>query len=208
MALYRQALILDDHQLFAAAFAELLRKTEKFEAVHCSNSLFDTTQVLASNKVDHFFTDYIMPGINTLSEIKALRTKYPGLLIIVVSTVTNGSLVFQMQKAGANGFISKNANVQEIEECLEITQTGKFFVSYNVRGEMQKLVSAGKDDFFTPREHEILQHIAAGSTIEDTAAKLHLSRHTVVAHRRNMMEKMEVNSVSSLLKKAMDLGML
>ena len=69
-------------------------------------------------------------------------------------------------------------------------------------------LASGKEKLLTQRENEILQHIAHGATIEETAKKLFLSKHTVVAHRRNIMAKLEVNSVTVLLKKAMDLGLI
>ena len=206
--MYNSASRLDDHHLFASALASLLKETGKFEVVTYSNKISEVEKLLASNKITHLFTDYIMPGVNTLSEIAAIRTAYPTIFITVVSSISNPNLIFQMQKAGANSFISKNANKQELEECLSIMDTGKYFVSHDLRGAMMNLYVHGKEGLFTPREHEILQHIAAGSTIEETADKLFLSKHTVVAHRRNMMAKMEVNSVSALLKKAMDLGLV
>lgn len=208
MSTYHSAVILDDHQLFASAFASLIKATNKFSVVASTNKFAEVEQLLISGNVTHLFTDYIMPEVNTLSEIMNIRAKYPGLFIIVVSSITNANLIYQMHKAGANSFISKNSSKQELEECFSIMDTGKYFVSRDLRGAMMNLFSNGKETLFTAREHEILQHIAAGSTIEETAAQLNLSKHTIVAHRRNMMAKMEVNSVASLLKKAMDLGIL
>lgn len=206
--MYANAVILDDHKLFASALAMLLKETNKFQAITFTNKLDEVEHLLSSKKVSHLFTDYIMPEVNTLSEITRIRTAYPDIFIIVVSSITNANLVFQMHKAGANSFVSKNADKQELEECFSIMDTGKYFVSRDLRGAMMNLFVQGKDGLFTPREHEILQHVAAGSTIEETAEKLFLSKHTVVAHRRNMMAKMEVNSVAALLKKAMDLGLI
>lgn len=208
MGTYNSAVILDDHQLFASAFASLIKELNKFKTVTYTNKFSEVEELLKSGNITHFFTDYIMPDVNTLSEILGIKAKYPGIFIIVVSSITNANLIYQMHKAGANSFISKNSSKQELEECLSIMDTGKYFVSRDLRGAMMNLFSNGKEGLFTAREHEVLQHIAAGSTIEQTAIQLNLSKHTIVAHRRNMMAKMEVNSVASLLKKAMDLGIL
>ena len=201
------AVILDDHHLFASALASLLKETEKFDVITSTSKISEVEQLLASNNITHLFTDYIMPGVNTLSEIAKIRAAYPAIFITVVSSITNANLIFQIQKAGANSFISKNADKQELEECFSIMHTGKYFVSRDLRSSMMNLFVQGKEGLFTPREHEILQHISAGYTIEETADKLFLSKHTIVAHRRNMMAKMEVNSVAALLKKAIDLGL-
>lgn len=206
--MYQNAVILDDHQLFASALTALLKETNKFENVIYTSKLEEVEELLRSNKVSHLFTDYIMPGINTLSEIAKIKAKYPGIFITVISSINNANLIFQMHKSGANSFISKNADKHELEECLATMDSGKHYVSVSLRGAMMNLFSENKANLFTPREHEILQHIAAGNTIEETAEKLFLSKHTIVAHRRNMMAKMEVKSVSVLLKKAMDLGLI
>jgi len=207
--MYQNAVILDDHQLFASALTALLKETNKFENVIYTSKLEEVEELLRSKKVSHFFTDYIMPGVNTLSEIVKIKAEYPGIFITVVSSINNANLIFQMHKAGANSFISKNADKHELEECLAIMDSGKHYVSIDMRGAMMNLFSENnKTGLFTPREHEILQHIAAGNTIEETAEKLFLSKHTIVAHRRNMMAKMEVKSVAALLKKAMDLGLV
>jgi len=149
-----------------------------------------------------------MPDVNTLSEIAKIKSEYPDIFITVISSIKNANLVFQMHKAGADSFLSKNSDKYELEECLSIMDTGKYFVSRDMRGPMMNFLASGKEKLLTQRENEILQHIAHGATIEETAKKLFLSKHTVVAHRRNIMAKLEVNSVTVLLKKAMDLGLI
>jgi len=208
MKIYRNALVLDDHQLFASALAGLIKETGKFEGVFCTDKLAEVQQFLVSNNISHFFTDYIMPDVNTLSEIAKIKSEYPDIFITVISSIKNANLVFQMHKAGADSFLSKNSDKYELEECLSIMDTGKYFVSRDMRGPMMNFLASGKEKLLTQRENEILQHIAHGSTIEETAKKLFLSKHTVVAHRRNIMAKLEVNSVTVLLKKAMDLGLI
>jgi len=200
--------VLDDHQLFASALAGLIRETGKFEGVFCTDKLAEVQQFLVSNNISHFFTDYIMPDVNTLSEIAKIKSEYPDIFITVISSIKNANLVFQMHKAGADSFLSKNSDKYELEECLSIMDTGKYFVSRDMRGPMMNFLASGKEKLLTQRENEILQHIAHGATIEETAKKLFLSKHTVVAHRRNIMAKLEVNSVTVLLKKAMDLGLI
>ncbi len=203
---YKNALILDDHHLFAQAFSTLLKEINKFKKIQCIRSIDELDKQLKTNDISHLFVDYNMPGINTLSEIKRIKTLYPDLYITVVSCINNGSLIHQIQKNGASGFISKNSNIEEVQECLQTLSLGKNYVSPDVRNAILDVLMNGEDLLFTAREYEILQYIASGSTIEDTAAALNLSRHTIVAHRRNMMAKLNVHSVTALLKKAVDMN--
>jgi two-component system, NarL family, response regulator FusR len=205
---YTSAIVLDDHQLFAEAFAGLIKASEKFESVTSTNEFSKVEKELSSLQISHLFIDYMMPDVNTMAEIKRFRTKYPKLQIIVVSSIINANLVLQLQKAGANAFLSKNSNITELTSAFKQLEAGKFFMSSDLKTEVIDMQFNGKKELFTSREFEIMHHIVNGDTIDETAEKLNLSKHTVVAHRRNMMEKMEVNSVPALIKKAMDLGMM
>jgi two-component system, NarL family, response regulator FusR len=202
------AIILDDHQLFAEAFAQMIRNSTLFETVRFTDDLAVIKQQVANSSVSHIFIDYIMPNVNTLMEIRNFKTQNKKIKIIVVSSISNPNLIWQLQKVGADGFISKAANKAEVLECLNYVETGKFYVNKALKEAMFNSMANGKKELITERELEILHYISAGATIEDTADKLCISKHTVVAHRRNIMEKMEVNSVSALMKKAMDLGLL
>lgn len=205
--MYTHAIILDDHHLFAEAFAGLIETTKKFETVTFSNDFKKVEKFLLTHSISHLFIDYMMPEVNTIAEIRQFNIKYPFLKIIVVSSIANAGLILQLHKAGAHAFLSKNSNNKELISCFKVLDSGKFFVSADLKSEMVDLQFNSKKELLTGREYEILYHITNGDTIEQTADKLNLSKHTVVAHRRNMMEKMEVNSVTALVKKAMDLGM-
>jgi two-component system, NarL family, response regulator FusR len=204
----QEALVLDDHQLFAEAFAGLLKSTNQFAKVTSTNEFVQLETLLKTSKVSHLFIDYMMPNVNTLVEIKKIRMKFTALQIIVVSSILNPNLVMQLKNAGANGFISKNSNVHEIENCMRSINGGRFFMSADLRDEMIDYQLNNKKDIFTEREYEIFHHIVNGDSIDKTADKLNLSKHTVVAHRRNMMEKMEVNSVSAMIKKGIEMGLI
>ncbi|RYD78062.1 MAG: response regulator transcription factor [Sphingobacteriales bacterium] len=205
---YKNALILDDHHLFAEAFSMLLKDIKRFENIQCIHSISELDSLLKTKSISHLFMDFNMPGINTLSEIKRVKALYPALYITMVSCVSNGSIIHQMKKNGASSFISKNSSSEQIQECLQTLSLGKSYVSPDVRNAILDVLMNGQDQLFTAREYEVLQHIGTGATIEAMAAVMNLSKHTIVAHRRNMMEKLEVNSVAALLKKAMDLNMI
>ncbi len=204
----RNAVILDDHRLFAIAWACLLKYTGCFSNTVCALSIGEVKQLLNEGTYTHIFIDYMMPRVNTLAEIADIRAACPGTFIIVVSSLTNTDLISHVQEAGAHAFISKTSERHEIEECLETIENDAFFMSANLRSVMADHSKRNSRYLFTAREHEILKCIASGITIEETALQLFLSKHTVVAHRRNMMAKMDVRSATALLKKAVEFGMV
>ncbi|MBX3257903.1 MAG: response regulator transcription factor [Chitinophagaceae bacterium] len=205
---HRNAVVLDDHKLFSLAWACLLKETNCFNNTICAQSIDEVKQLLVKGESTHLFIDYMMPQVNTLAEIAGIRAGYPGIFIIVVSSLTNTNVMAHLQKEGANAFISKTSERHEIEECLCAIENGRFFMSADVRSIMTNNVQRTRRALFTPREYEILKYIASGKTIEQTALNLFLSKHTIVSHRRNMMEKMGVNSATALLKKAVESGMI
>ncbi|MFT3750034.1 MAG: response regulator transcription factor [Agriterribacter sp.] len=204
----RNAVVLDDHRLFSIAWACLLKNTDCFSNAVYVFSIADVKQLLNEDKCSHLFIDYIMPGVNILAEIAGMRAGYPDIYIIVVSSLVNTNLISKVQKEGANAFISKTSEQHEIEECLAAIENGTFFMSADLRSIMANHFQRNEKALFTAREYEILKYIASGATIEETALQLFLSKHTVVSHRRNMMAKMEVKSVTTLLKKAIDFGII
>lgn len=202
------AIVLDEQQLFAAAFSELLKSTNNFETVNYSNKLDLIKGKSLPEGTFFLFMDYLLPNVNTLSEIRKIRIEHPTIKIIIVGIITNPHLILLIHKAGANGFISKNSSIIEIEDCLKYLNTDQFYVSENIKDDLINLYVNGHNILFTAREHEILNYIYLGKTIVETANLLNLSKHTVIAHRRNMMEKTGVNSVTGLINKAKEQGML
>jgi two-component system, NarL family, response regulator FusR len=203
-----QAIVLDEQLLFAAAFCELLKSTNNFESVEYSNKLDYFKEKAQSSSKISLFIDYLLPNVNTLSEIRKIRLDYPSIKIIILGVITNPHLILLIQKAGANGFISKNSSIEEIEDYLKSMDSEHFYVSENIKDDLINLYVNGHNVLFTAREHEILNYIYLGKTIVETANLLNLSKHTVIAHRRNMMEKTGVNSVTGLINKAKEQGML
>jgi len=119
--------------------------------------------------------------------------------IIVVSSVANPTTVAHIMNYTPQGIVSKSSGFDTIIECIATIKRGKQYVCPVIR----EIISTSKDQPkelpFTARELEVLQHFARGLSIAQTAERMLLSKHTIVAHRRKMMFKASVNSITELL---------
>lgn len=206
---FGNAIILDDHQLFATAFFFLLKDAFRFSKILICSSLEETDISLAETDITYLFADYMIPDVNTRDEMERIRRQFPKLKIIIVSSVNNEHVVSKLIRSGVNAFLSKNAQKNDVIECINAVENGQTYISKKIKDNIvNNFLEDKKKSLFSIREHEVLQYIADGNTIEATAHKMNLSPNTVISHRRSMMRKLEVNSVTALLKASMELGLI
>jgi DNA-binding NarL/FixJ family response regulator len=194
------AIVFDDHQLFADSFSSLIERMDVFRSVHA----FSDERVLIQYLIKHsgtplcLFLDFYLQDKNALPLINEIKRLNKRSVIIVVSSVTNPIAVANILDYTPNGLISKSSGFDTILSCLQAIGQGEQFVCPVLR----PLVARRSQDhniLFSPRELEILQCCANGMSISEIADHLSLSTHTIVAHRRNMMNKASVRSVTALL---------
>jgi len=164
-------------------------------------------ELIEANKVDHLFIDLDREDSDMISLIQKISIANKTLFIIISSS-DNAMIAFKTQQAGARAFISKNSGKKEISDCLNTIHADNYYLSPDVFNNALESHLDGKKDIFTERELEILNFIASGKNIKDISALLNLSRYTVIAHRRNMMKKLGVNNMMSLVKRAKEIGQL
>lgn len=195
------AIVYDDHLLFAETFAAVLEKLQLFKSVH----LFaDDEHAYRQFMVKHFdvpvylFLDYYLPQNNALTLISETRRINKKVRIVVVSSITTPSLIAHILTYSPHGFISKSCGVDIVIDCLRTISQGERYMCPVTR-EIAHSDPRVDEVPFTARELEMLRYFAQGLSVIDTANKTHLSKHTVVAHRRKMMTKAGVNSITELL---------
>ena len=194
------AIVFDDHSLFADSFSALIERLELFNAVHTFNDEKEFVRFLVRHAQTpvYLFLDYYLKDKNALPLINEIRRLNRHTTIIVISSVVNPVTVANILAYGPQGFISKSSGFNTILECLSSIDQGKQYICPVIQ-EFIDLKAQSNQIPFTARELEILQYFAQGLSIVDTAEQVHLSKHTIVAHRRKMMAKVKVNSITELL---------
>ena len=194
------AIVYDDHSLFADSFSALIERLELFNAVHTFNEEKEFVRFLVqhANSPVYLFLDYYLKDKNALPLINEIRRLNRHTKVIVISSVVNPVTVANILAYSPHGFVSKSSGFNTILECLETIAHDGQYVCPVIQEFIDAKSHAGQIPF-TARELEILQYFARGLSIADTAEQIHLSKHTIVAHRRKMMAKVKVNSITELL---------
>ncbi len=193
------AVILDDHGLFATSFSLLLEKYGLFHFVKSFDRKDDFLRFLASSGTQkiYIFLDYYLSeetGLSLLPEIDRLNKDAK---TIFLTSALSPLLIQTLKNYNPDGILSKSCNLDTLKSCLASVRLDQHFVDPFFEKLLENHQSTAVR--FTPREIELLKHFARGDSIAKTAEKLFLSSHTVVAHRRKMMAKINCQSITQLI---------
>lgn len=200
----KRIIILDDHQLFADSFSLILEKYITFEHIHLFNATdeFERFLRLLGREEVYIFLDYYLQDKNGLSVLTEIKRVNKEARIIFLSSTTSPNVIHNMTMAKPHGILSKFCDFSTVTECLMRIQEKSFYIDAHSQKFLNRLEI--KPPNFTSKELELLRHFANGLNIADTAEKLFLSTHTIVAHRRKMMAKANCNSIGQLIKYVQD----
>ena len=194
------AVVFDDHLLFSDSFSALIERLDIFQAVHAINEEPDLIKFFINHSQSpiYLFLDYYLKDKNALPLINETRRLNRKTTVIIVSSVVSPTTLANIFDHNPKGLISKASGIDTLLECLATIDRGDQYICPVFR---KILGNAPKTDKvpFTGRELELLQYFAQGLSIAQTAEQTHLSKHTIVAHRRKMMSKVQVNSITELL---------
>lgn len=202
--------ITDDHPLLLEGLKNILSKEEFFEVVGCYPDATTMHLALSNTIVDILLLDINLPDANSIELIKPLRLKYPDMRIIIISVHNEYAVINSVLQEGAQGYIQKNASVDEIITGVEQILKGNKFLCSQTRSIVDKKTKDGLNSVpkLTRREKEVLTEAASGLTTSQIAEKLFISPHTVESHRKNLIEKFGANNLSSTIKLALEYGLI
>ncbi len=204
MKLYN-AILVDDHKMFAETFSEYLKKkVTSFNIIHQCNSVAAAKQKMQELQYDFLFVDVTIPGDDTKEFMSYCQTEYPGIIILVVSSTTDLYVIRDLFDIGVNGFLSKAAGTEEIQLAIENTLAGEKYISAGLAGKLATFTYTKSQNILTKKEQEVLLLVAKGLTIAEAADTLFVSQHTIIGHRRSIMQKLNLRSATEMVKYAYD----
>lgn len=197
--------IIDDHQLVIEGIISFLQKEKNIKVAGYATSAVDCINFFKTNTADVILMDINLPDMSGLDLCKLIKLKYPGIAIIALSTLNQGSYITQIIENGAIGYLLKNADKEEILEAIATVQKGKTFFSF----EAGKIYTATKEKrtglpVLSKREKEILKLIAEGLTNMEISKQLFISIDTVDTHRKNLYTKLKVNNTAQLIRSGIE----
>ena len=198
--------IVDDHYMVIEGIRSLLQNERSIEWMGHATNAASCLAFLNKQLPDVILMDINLPDINGIDLCKEVKTKYPSVFIIGLSTFNQQSFIQKMMDNGASGYLLKNATQEEITSAIETVMKGKTYLSEEASNTLRK--ENGTHIVLTRREKEVLELIADGMTNAEIAQKLFVSVTTVDTHRKNLLAKFDTKNTAALIKIAVSQGYL
>jgi two-component system nitrate/nitrite response regulator NarL len=195
--------IADDHTLFIDGLKLLLKDEAEVVVLDVANDGKELLGLLEKELPDVVLLDINMPGINGLETTRRIKQSHPIVKVIILSTYNEEHLIDKAKQNGANGYLLKNCNKEELLQTLRLVCTGHNCFPANISKSVKD--SNLPDSFLkqfqlSKRELEVIEYIKKGYTNQQMAAALFLSIYTIETHRKNIMQKLKLNSPAALMK--------
>lgn len=207
--------IADDHPVFRNGIKSVLSGSD-YEVVGEADTGNTALKAIAVMKPDIAILDITMPDLDGIAVTRRVVAEVPGTRVIILSMHADLNHPIDAFRAGALGYVLKDSDPGELLKAVEKVSSGGKYASPAVTEELlndfvdviKKEQSNDPFDTLSAREKEILKHIADGSTSREIAEKLFISLATVKSHRNNIMKKLKVNDMASLIKTAIKKGIV
>jgi len=207
--------IADDHPVFRGGLKTVLTGAG-YDIVGEADTGGAALKAILSMKPDIAILDITMPDIDGIAVTRRIADEVPGTRVIIFSMHSDVNHPIEAFRAGALGYVLKDSEPGELLTAVEKVAAGGKYASPAITEELlndfvdviKKEHSSDPFDTLSMRDKEILKHIADGSTSKEIAEKLFISLSTVKSHRNNIMKKLKVNDMASLIKTAIKKGMV
>jgi DNA-binding NarL/FixJ family response regulator len=207
-------LLADDHAIVRQGLRALLSNVHDIEVVAEAEDGREALEKAERHKPDVIIMDFAMPGLNGLEGTRRIANHLPSAKVLVLTMHNNEEYILQCLKAGAAGYLLKDAIADELIEAVRTIMTHKRFISPSLSAETLEYyinrLDAGKLasplESLTAREREVLQLIAEGHTNKKIASMLSISVKTVETHRAHLMDKLNIHDQAGLIRFAIQHG--
>lgn len=175
----------------------------------------------AIDQVEHLLPDVVvmdigMPGLNGLEATRQIKKRFPDVQVLILTVHTGEEYILQILRAGASGYLIKQAAPTDLVQAIQAAHQGGIFLSPSISRKViedyvqQASATAELDSYekLTDREREVLQLIAEGHSTRQIAEQLHISVKTVETHRAHLMDKLDLRSTAELTQYAIRKGVI
>jgi DNA-binding NarL/FixJ family response regulator len=204
-------LLAEDHTIVRQGLKLILAAHSDLEVIGEAANGREAVELAASLKPDIVLMDVAMPELNGIEATRRIVQDSPRLRVLVLSMHKEAVYVREILKAGARGYILKDAIDTELVNAVRSVARGDGYISPAVSGALLNDYRQNVTDpldLLSSREREVLQLIAEGKTNKEIAVRLNLSVYTVDSHRSKLMEKLNLHNTGELVRFAVKSGLV
>lgn len=206
-----RVVVVDDHALFRAGLVNLLHQMSELEIVGEAGDGEEALAIVQKTKPDVVLLDVNMPVMDGVETVQALK-KSEDCQILMLTISKHDKDLFGAITAGADGYLLKSAEPDELLHAIQQVAEGKSVLSPEVTGRVLQVVTSGRninaESILSKREMEVLDCLAEGMTSAQIASDLFISENTVKTHVRHILEKLEAGNRAEAVSKAVQLGII
>ena len=211
-----RVLLVDDNNLFRKGLCALISGQEHFVVVGDVRTAKEAIQASLQIEPDIVLTDIALSGVNGLECIAQIKRRQPQVRVVVLTASRTEDYVHAALRMGADGYVLKDASIDEVHLALRNVAMGKKYLSPDVSAHVfdsfanpqHAGAKASKLDILTHRERSILQLVAEGRTNRGAAEFLSVSPKTIEKHRATLMQKLRLRNAAELTLVALELGLI
>ena len=204
-------LLADDHSVVRHGFRRILEAQVDMEVVGEVSNGREAVDQASVLQPDVIIMDVTMPELNGIEATRRIAQSVPRARVLALSMHRDAVYVREILRAGARGYLLKDSSEADLIAAVRSVAKGEGFLSpaiaHAVLTDYRKHVT-NPIDMLTSREREVLQLVAEGKTNKEIASGLNLSVYTVEAHRGKIMEKLNLHSVSEMVRFALRNGLI
>ena len=206
-------LLADDHTLVRAGLRALLQNVAGVQVIAEACNGREALRLVEEKRPEVVLMDIQMADMNGLEAAGRIVREHPSVRVIILSMHATEEYVVQALRAGASGYLLKNAGASELDTAITTVARGETFLSSAIARQVSDYIRrVGQEpttlDRLTPRQREILQLIAEGNTTKKIAQILSISVKTVETHRSQLMEQLDIHDVAGLVRYAIRMGLV
>jgi DNA-binding NarL/FixJ family response regulator len=196
-----RVLFVEDHQLLADALTALLGREPDIEVAGVARTVAEA-KTMSKERLDVVLMDYHLPDGTGAEATRAIKARWPGARVVMVTALTDDETVLESIQAGADGYLTKDRAAQDVVHAVRAAHAGETLLPRTVIAEIARRVATARErgderrlvEPLTPRELEVLRALTDGLSTPEICDRLFIAPNTLRTHVQNIMGKLRVHS--------------
>jgi len=208
-----RVVLADDHAVVRRGVRQILADAGDIEVIGEAKDYGELAQLLRDQACDVLVLDISMPGKNGIEILKSMRERLPKMHVLILSMFPEDQYALRALKAGAAGYVSKEAAPEKLVDAIRLAVRGKKYITPEVAQALAAQLNGRETpenphEALSDREYETLRLIASGKKLSEIAEAMSLSPKTVSVYRARLLEKMKLRTNAELTHYAVKHGLV